>query len=251
MTPQTEELLYYLLWTADRLMRPTWRNLNDSFETWAWRNRLSRRLAELARRKLIERHPEPSLARIVRLTQQGRHLALGGRDPVNQWNRPWDGKWRLILFDVPEVQSRLRQQFRRVLRQFHFGHLQGSVWASPDPPERVRTLLGESDVEAKALLVIEGRPATGETDQSIVDGAWDFPLIRRRYLRYLSFLDATPPQDSRLIGWSRQENNFWQNAVGVDPLLPRALLPSDYLGFEALRRRQSILAKLARQTTIS
>ncbi|MSU66848.1 MAG: hypothetical protein EXS38_12285 [Opitutus sp.] len=99
--------------------------------------------------------------------------------------------------------------------------------------------------------MIEDRPAAGESDQSIVEGAWDLLLIRRRYLRYLSFLDAPPPQDSRLIGWSRQENTFWQNAVGVDPLLPRALLPSDYLGFEALRRRQALLAKLARHTTVS
>ena len=251
MKPQTEELLYYLLWTADRLMQPTWRNLNDSFETWAWRNRLSRRLAELARRKLIERHPEPNLARMVRLTQPGRVLALGGRDPVTQWSRPWDGKWRLILFDVPEVRSRLRKKFRRVLRQCDFGHLQGSVWVSPDLPGHVRTLMGESDVEPKALLVIEGRPATGESDQSIVAGAWNFSLIRRRYLSYLSFHKFPPPAGARFINWCRQENHFWRNAVGVDSFLPQSLLPSDYLGFEALRRRQAVFAKLAGRTTVS
>ena len=44
MKPQTEELLYYLLWSADTLMRPTWRRLEEPFEAWAWRNGLIRRL---------------------------------------------------------------------------------------------------------------------------------------------------------------------------------------------------------------
>jgi hypothetical protein len=30
--PRTEELLYFMLWSADRLMRPTFRNLTDSYE---------------------------------------------------------------------------------------------------------------------------------------------------------------------------------------------------------------------------
>ncbi len=33
MRPSTEEFLYFLLWNADSLMRPTWRNLTDPFET--------------------------------------------------------------------------------------------------------------------------------------------------------------------------------------------------------------------------
>ncbi|HYD83142.1 MAG TPA: hypothetical protein VEA63_03800, partial [Opitutus sp.] len=82
MKPQTEEFLYFLLWTADSVMRPTWRNVSDSFESWAWRNGLGRRLADLEARKILERHPEPDLSRVVRLTQRGKDLALGGRDPV-------------------------------------------------------------------------------------------------------------------------------------------------------------------------
>ena len=31
--------------------------------------------------------------------------ALGGRDPQEQWARPWDGRWRLVLFDVPTGQN--------------------------------------------------------------------------------------------------------------------------------------------------
>lgn len=248
MRPQTEELLYFLLWSADTLMRPTWRNLNDSFETWAWRNRLTRRLAELERQKLIERHPEPSLERIVRLTEQGRRLALGGRDPVSRWSRPWDGQWRLILFDLPVARTDLRQKFWRVLRQHHFGCLQGSVWTSPDTAVELRTVMDRTKVEAEAFLVMEGRPAAGESDREIVEAAWDFPSIDRRYKQYLSFLKKPPPLDGRLPEWARRENAAWRAAMQLDPLLPRELLPNGYSGMEALRRRKEVFAELANHT---
>ncbi len=35
MQPKTEEFLNLLLWSADTLARPTFRNLTDSYESWA------------------------------------------------------------------------------------------------------------------------------------------------------------------------------------------------------------------------
>lgn len=246
MKTHTEELLYFLLWSADTLMRPTWRNLNDPFETWAWRNGLGRRLAQLERDKLVERHPDPDLARVVRLTETGRRTALGGRDPVNCWSRSWDGLWRLVMFDLPAHRHELRQQLWRTLRRHHFGYLQLSVWITPDPATDLRAVLGETKVQADAFLVIEGRPAAGESDREIVQAAWDFPRINRRYERHLAFLKDDPPCDARLVEWARREIAGWRAAVALDPLLPRSLLPSGYLGTDVLQRRRQAFAQLAK-----
>jgi phenylacetic acid degradation operon negative regulatory protein len=249
MKPRTEELLYVLLWTADGLMRPTWRNLNDSFESWAWRQGLGRRLAELENAQILERHPEPDLKRVVRLTEHGRRLALGGRDPMAQWSRPWDGLWRLVLFDVPTQRHDLRQQLLRVLRRSHFGYLQNSVWISPDPVVDVRKALGGSKVQADAFLVMEGRPAAGESDREIVAAAWDFLLINQRYQQYLAVLARVPTSPARMQDWTRQENAAWKAALAIDPLLPCGLLPAGYLGEKALQARRKLFAHLAAATT--
>jgi hypothetical protein len=37
---KTEEFLNLLLWSAEQLMRPTFRNLTDSYEAWAYRHGL-------------------------------------------------------------------------------------------------------------------------------------------------------------------------------------------------------------------
>ena len=42
-----------------------------------------------------------------------------------------DGKWRIVIFDIPEDQRRLRDNFRNLLKEFGFKKLQASVWASP------------------------------------------------------------------------------------------------------------------------
>ena len=245
MKPKNEELLYFLLWTADAFLCPTWRNLNDSFETWSWRNGLGRRLAVLERQRLIERHPDADLRRVVRLTEAGKRLALGGRDPAERWGRSWDGRWRFVLFDIPDRHSHLRLRLRRVLRGRHFGYLQNSIWVSPDPTADVRMVLGDDQVQADAFLVVEGTPAAGESDAEIVTGAWDFGAINQGYERYLSLGRTVPDAGARLIAWTRRENSAWTAALRADPLLPASLLPAGYRGREAFQRRKEILARLA------
>ena len=43
----------------------------------------------------------------------------------------WDGKWRLITFDVPGGYNIARDRLRALLKEFDFYPLQKSVWISP------------------------------------------------------------------------------------------------------------------------
>ena len=82
MKPKTEELLYLLLWSCSMLSRPTFRNLADSFEDWAYRNGLLRQMAELEKKQLVERDQRGSDERIYRLSEQERVLARRRRELV-------------------------------------------------------------------------------------------------------------------------------------------------------------------------
>ena len=120
MKSKTEELLNLLLWSADMLLRPTFRNLTGSYESWAYKNGLLRQLARLEEQRIVERDSAWRDERIYRLTSLGRLQALGGRDPAEHWSRIWDGNWRLVLFDVPTTQNSRRSQLRRYLRSRGF-----------------------------------------------------------------------------------------------------------------------------------
>jgi len=45
----------------------------------------------------------------------------------------WDGKWRMIIYDIPEDQRRARHLVRALIKQLGFRKLQQSVWVHPLP----------------------------------------------------------------------------------------------------------------------
>ena len=86
MKPKTELFLYHLMWHADLLMRPSFRNLNDSYEGWAYRRGFLWQIRRLEAQGLLERQPAATEA-IYRLSDTGRVAALGGKDPDQAWDR--------------------------------------------------------------------------------------------------------------------------------------------------------------------
>src|SRR3990167_5471187 len=65
----------------------------------------------------------------VRLTPKGEvYAALIGKGKlVPKKPRRWDGKWRVLIFDIPERRRGTRAQIRRTLLQLGFTRLQDSV----------------------------------------------------------------------------------------------------------------------------
>lgn len=251
MKARTELFLYQLLWTAEMATQPTFRNLSGSFEAWAYRNGFLRQVHELERRNILESATKPdSTERVFRLTQSGRILAAGGRDPEALWARPWDGKWRMVVFDLPESQRALRQKLRRTLRAAHLGCLQQSVWVTPDHLDSATDLLRSLKVDAGALVFFEGHPCGGENDADLAFKAWDFSVINRLYTEHSEHLQrfATVKKQTspdKLLAWLSEERNLWRSCLFTDPLLPNVLLPKGYLGQKAWTHRQTTLAKFA------
>ena len=250
LQPKTEEFLYFLLWSADQLIRPTFRNLTDSYESWAYRNGLFRQIAVLEKQRFLERKSGSVDARAYRLTAQGRLHALGGRDPAAKWSRAWDGRWRLILFDLPTTHNTQRSRLRRYLRDRGFGYLQNSVWITPDPLETEARVFRGARIDVESLIVMEARPCAGESDAQIVAGAWDFGRINRLYEQHLKILMAKPTERLQnkshartFRRWAKAERAAWRKAINSDPLLPERLLPREYLGRRAWQRRIKVLGK--------
>ena len=253
MKAKTEELLYHLLCVAETVARPTFRNLTESFEEWAYRNGLHQKLAALAKARLIQSRGELPVDRIHRLTEAGRLLALGGCDPVTRWKRRWDGRWRMILFDVPQAKASVRARLRRSLAERGFGYLQKSVWITPDSLTGEREALGGGQVDVESLIFLEVRPCAGESDAQIVSGAWNFDALKDRYDRHAAVLNSlpqTPLRDEaaakRLHRWLREERLAWLAVSRLDPFLPERLHPPGYHGVKAWKRRSESLGKAGR-----
>jgi DNA-binding transcriptional regulator PaaX len=80
--------------------------------------------------------PDGSVA--VKLTEKGKakHLKYKLDEMEENFSkRSWDGKWRIIVFDVPEIKRVNRDAFRRFIKHLKFYQLQKSVYLTPYPCE--------------------------------------------------------------------------------------------------------------------
>jgi DNA-binding transcriptional regulator PaaX len=249
MNARTETLLYELMWIGDQLMRPSYRALTESYDSWAHRNGVARRLASLQKKGLVEKTQGKafSSARILKLTDAGLAAAQPVElEPSMRWQRPWDGQWRLMLFDMPAAHKEMRMKLWRFLQDNRFGYLQQSVWVTPDSVSEIRARMGKEKVQVGSLIFLDARPCGGESDEDIVEEAWGFKEINARYRRYMQILDRIPGKRAALEDWSnwvREERVAWQQAVQSDPFLPQLLWPKGYLGKQAWELRQRMLGE--------
>ncbi len=67
-----------------------------------------------------------------RLTKKGKFKALNCQlDNIKNKKEKWDGKWRMVAFDIPEKYKRGRNALRQKLKKIGFCQLQQSVFATP------------------------------------------------------------------------------------------------------------------------
>lgn len=78
----------------------------------------------------------------VRLTEKGkRELVRYQLKEKSAYQKRWDGKWRVVIFDVKERKRGTRDAIRNALKTFGFLKLQESVWAYPYHCEELIALL--------------------------------------------------------------------------------------------------------------
>lgn len=87
---------------------------------------LAQALKRLRENGFIELISDHEIA--FRLTEKGKDKALIASLKFS--NEQWDGKWRLVVFDIPEKRRPARDLLRQKLKEWEFTNLQKSVWGS-------------------------------------------------------------------------------------------------------------------------
>ena len=97
---------------------------------------LSRSLKGLIDAGLVE-NIEGSQSNFARLTKDGKKKAhsLSLENENALLNPNWDGKWRIVLLDLPESRKAERESLRYLLKKAGFVCLKNSAWVSPYPFE--------------------------------------------------------------------------------------------------------------------
>lgn len=113
-----------------------------------------RAVDRLAKRRLIVIFQKEGQI-VMRLTEKGRRELLSYQlkeKALKKWH--WDGKWRLMIFDIAEKRRWARDRVRSDMQSFGFVKLQDSVWVYPYECEEAVTLLKAQYKIGKELLYI-------------------------------------------------------------------------------------------------
>lgn len=93
----------------------------------------------------------------ISLTREGRKKA--GKYMIDEMHiekpKKWDRKWRVVVFDIPNVTRLIREALRGKLIEFGFYKLQQSIWIFPyDCEKEVRLLRQFFGLDAAQLQLI-------------------------------------------------------------------------------------------------
>jgi DNA-binding transcriptional regulator PaaX len=91
---------------------------------------------------------------ILKLTEKGKDKALMVKIKTFK-DEDWDGKWRLVSFDIPETRRTVRDLLRNRLKEWGFTKMQNSVWKSKvDCGVQMKIFIRELGIE-KWVKVLE------------------------------------------------------------------------------------------------
>jgi CRISPR-associated endonuclease Cas2 len=93
----------------------------------------------------------------LRVTPAGRRAFAFEQEKfaLKNQKKKWDGRWRMVVFDIPERRRAVRLRLRSVMQEIGFVRLQDSVWVYPyDCEDFVALLKAELRIGKDVLYAI-------------------------------------------------------------------------------------------------
>ncbi len=87
----------------------------------------------LAKHRLIKQGLIAKSGKTCIITPQGKSAADALRKLITSRKPHWDGKWRIVAFDIPERMKKYRAALRHALSSADYQRLQDSVWVGRHP----------------------------------------------------------------------------------------------------------------------
>jgi DNA-binding MarR family transcriptional regulator len=119
--------------------------------------RLSQTITRLIKRGLLAREEKPDGSVRLALTEQGRvytEKILAESALVVAKPKKWDGRWRVVIFDIWEKRKSARNRLRYMLQKVGFVHVQNSVWVFPYDCEELLVFIRAELKLGKSVLYL-------------------------------------------------------------------------------------------------
>lgn len=195
------------------------------------REKVDLAIRDLIKKGLVEEVGSDSL----QLTSAGAELKKG---LYRSRKQAWDGKWRVVIFDIPEKQRRLRDDLRLELKKLGFGCWQRSVWVTPfDFVRELNKFLEQCDLSENVQIIV-GERFGGLPNRKFAASVWPLEEISKEYTQLLESWEKELKKErsnKERLQVARTLHNDYIAILLTDPQLPGELLPLDWEGDKAAK----------------
>ena len=147
--------------------------------------------------------------------------------------KSWDGKWLMVIFDIPEKNSKVRKALREKLRELGFAMLQRSVWISPYDLSSLLKEFLENIGLSGTVLVVGPTKILIEDEKTLASAIFSLERINREYQKLVDKWNNREGEDKEDLAKEIKSRYF--EILATDPLLPEQLLPKEWWGRKAMK----------------
>lgn len=156
----------------------------------------------------------------------------------------WDGRWRMLMYTIPEEKRQIRDELRKELLWSGFGTFSNSCWISPNDLEKeVNVLIEKYDIQPYVDFFISEYKGPTE-NRMLVEKSWPLEEIEGKYEAFIAIYSKKFTIHKKMMETGEmmpaqcfvERTNLvheYRKFLFTDPALPKELLPKVWIGNDA------------------
>ncbi|NME04506.1 phenylacetic acid degradation operon negative regulatory protein PaaX [Psychrobacillus sp. BL-248-WT-3] len=171
----------------------------------------------------------------------------------------WDGKWRMLMYTIPEEKRQIRDELRKELLWSGFGSFSSGCWISPNNLEKeVKFLIDKYETHEYVDFFVSDYKGPKE-NQALVEKSWPLTEIEAKYKEFIAAYSHQYIVHQSMINDNKMSSadcfvertrlvHEYRKFLFIDPGLPKELLPEIWNGNHAallFEQYYKLLAPLA------
>ncbi len=186
---------------------------------------------------------DPAMASSYKLTEKG-FFELCLQFPFFRFLKiNWDGKWRIISYEIPETKREIRDRLRREMQGWGLGPWHRSFWITPHPIIQNLKELVFGREEEKYIQAFESQHVFGDRD-ILIEKVWERSNLDKSYRELFKKWHEILSSNEEKIEKLEKVIYEYVKILKIDPGLPKELIGQSWIGFEGwsiFREIKSIL----------
>jgi len=189
-------------------------------------------LSSLVKEGVTLKTSQEEPAHIYSLTEKGFDELVLGFPFFRYLRREWDGKWRILSYEIPEQRRELRDKLRREVAGWGLGPWHRSFWLTPHPIiENLKNLVSGKD-EEKYIQAFESDHSFGN-QEVLIEKVWGKTALDKKYRELFKKWHLILSQDGEKPEKLKNVIKEYVVLLREDPGLPKHLIGENWIGFEA------------------